>query len=126
MTLLDAFPHLATAKVRTASIDAVGGNVISYTTVFTDRTCWVQSASDSEIQDYDQRGLRVTSRIYFLADPVLDATHILTDLRGKNATAGTGDTFEVRSAAILDASSGLGVVWRVMADYTTTGSSSQE
>lgn len=112
MGLLDNFPHLANAYVRTRVSDGLGGGQDSFGLVFSNRRCWRQNASDREIVELGRRGISVTNRIYFLSDPELDETHSL--IIGS-------DVYEVRSRATPDASSGLGIVWRVMAEHTNTG-----
>ena len=126
MSILDNLPHVATAKKASVTQDALGGNTLTYATVFTDRACWRQAASDSQIQEFEKRGISVTDRVYFTTDPGIDETHILTDVRNSGATAGTGDTWEVRSRAVPDATAGLGVVWRVMVAQSTAGSTRTE
>ena len=112
MGLLDSFPHTADAYVRTRVSDNLGGGHDSFTPIFSNRACWRQNASDREIVELGRRGISVTNRIYFLSDPGLDETHSLVI---------GSDVYEVRSKAVPDASSGKSVVWRVMAEHTTTG-----
>ncbi len=75
------------------------------TVLFTDRACWRQPATSSEIKEYQQRDVVVTHKIYFTSDPGVDGSYVLVV---------GGDTMSVRSAAHPDASVGLGVLWRVM------------
>ena len=125
MTILDAFPHICTAKRRTRTKGSLGGSKDSFpTTVFTDRACSRQVASASQIQEFEKKGITVTDKVFFTSDPGIDERHILTDVRNTGAMAGTGDTLEVRSRPVPDASVGLGVVYRVMAEISTTGSTS--
>lgn len=126
MSILDNLPHVATAKLRTVTQTAGLGNKPTYETVFTDRSCWRQTASDDEVREFEKRGIRATDKVYFTSDPSIDEKHILTDVRNAGATAGTGSTWEVVSRAEPDASAGLGVVWRVMVVRSTTGSSGVE
>lgn len=113
MSLLDSMPHLCTAKRRTRTKDVLGGSKDSWTTTFTDRRCWRQAAGDSEITEFQKRGVTVTDKVYFIADPAVDERDVL--IIG-------GDTLEVRSYAHPDASAGMGLLWRVMCNMTTTGS----
>lgn len=126
MSLLSSFPHVATAKRRNsvgAGRGPSGGTKPTFpTTLFTDKECWRQNASDREITEFSKRGISVTDRFYFLEDPGLSEEDVLTDVRDKDAAAGTGTEWEVRSEALPDASAGLGVVFRVMAVKTSTGS----
>lgn len=126
MSILDSLPHITTAKLRTNSQTTGLGNKPSYETVFTDRSCWRQTASDNEVREFEKRGIRATDKVYFTSDPEVDERHIFTDLRDSGDTAGTGSTWEVVSRAEPDASAGLSVVWRVMVVRSTTGSSSVE
>lgn len=114
MSLLDNFPHTATAKRRTRTKGTLGGAKDSFpTTLFTDRACWQQPAGDSQIEEFQKQGVTVTHKVYFVTDPAVDERDIL--IIG-------GDTFEVRSYASPDASAGLGKLFRVMVEMTTTGS----
>ena len=120
MSILSNLPHLASAVRQSRTPDDYGDTQISDgTTLFTDRACWRQAASDSETADFEKRGIRVTDKVYFTQDPGVQENDHLTDVRNKDATAGTGDRLEVRSAAHPDASVGLGVVWRVMVERVT-------
>jgi len=114
MSLLDNFPHTCTAKRRTRTKGTLAGSKDSFvTTVFSARACWRQLANDAEIREFEKRGISVTDKIYFTTDPGLDERHIIEI---------DGEILEVRSEAGPDASAGLGVVYRVMAERTTTGS----
>ena len=81
-------------------------------TVFSNRDCWRQAASEREILQYQKRGIAVTHKIYFATDPGLDERHFITI---------GSDIMEVRSYASPDASAGLGMLWRVMAELRTSG-----
>ena len=110
MTILDSMPHLATAKSRARTADGVGGGRDTYTTVFTDRACWVQQAGDSEVTEYARRGIRISEKVYFTTNPELNELHTLTI---------NGIEYDVISYPEIDASAGMGVVWRVMVNRTT-------
>ena len=47
-------------------------------TVFSNRDCWRQAASEREILQYQKRGIAVTHKIYFATDPGLDERHFIT------------------------------------------------
>jgi len=114
MSILDNLPHTCAAYRRTRTAGTLGGSKDSFsTTLFTARACWRQAAGDSEKLEFDKRGITVTHKIYFASDPSLDERDVLVI---------GSDTMEVRSAASPDAGVGLSVVWRVMAELTTTGS----
>lgn len=113
MSILDAFPHTATAKRRTRTKGTLGGTKDSFPTIlFTDRPCWQQPAGDSEIDRYAKRQITITDKVYFTIEPEVDERDIL--IIG-------GRTFEVRSRAVPDASAGLGVVYRVMVELWDKG-----
>jgi hypothetical protein len=103
--LLDNLPHLATAKKRTRTRDSMLGSKDSYTTVFTNRACWRQPASDSEKTRYQQRDITVSHKVYFAEDPVINESHVLYI---------EGNLHSVRSVAHPDKSVGLGIIYRVM------------
>lgn len=105
MSLLDTMPHSATVQKRTRTKGSLGGSKDSPTTVYSGRACWLQLASDGEKLDYQKRGIDVTDKLYFAADPLIDETH--TVVIGS-------DTYKVKSSAHPDASAGMGILWRVM------------
>lgn len=111
MSILDSLPHTCDIKVRTRTADSLGGSVDSFTVVSSGTSCWRQLASDREVTEFEKRGISITDKVYFTSNPGIDETHIL--LFGS-------DVYEVRSTAAPDASAGMGVVWRVMCEYTTT------
>ena len=105
MSLLDNLPHLATAKVRRREKDEFGGTRDNYPTIlFSDRPCWRQGLSATEIELFQHRDMKVTHKVFFATDPGLDEGHVLVI---------GGDTMTVRSAAHPDSSAGLGVLWRI-------------
>jgi len=112
MSLLDSLPHLATAKRRTRTKSTLGGSKDSYpTTLFTDLACWQQPAGDSEITEAQRRGITITNKIYFNADPGVDERDVLEI---------GGQVYKVVSFGEPDASVGLGLLWRVMVNRTST------
>ncbi len=113
MSLLDNFPHTCTTKRRTRTKGTLGGSKDSFAVVSTDLECWQQSATDAEILEFSRRGIIVTNKVYFPSDPGVDAGYILVVT---NPQTGTTDTLEVKSRAKPDASAGLGVLFRVMAE----------
>ena len=121
MSLLDSLPHTATARIRTRTTDSIGGAKDAFADVsgFVARTCWQQAASEAEILEFDKRGISVTDKVYFVLRPAIDERHLLVVT---NSLTGQTDTYEVRSRADPDAGAGLGRVYRVMCEKTTTGS----
>lgn len=111
MSLLDSFPHTCTIQIRQRVNDSYGGSKDTYTTVSSGVRCWRQTVSDREIQEYDKRGIDVTAKVYFTTEQAIDERHVLVI---------SSKTYDVVSRAIPDASAGLGVVWRVMVNGSTT------
>lgn len=119
MSLLDSFPHTAVAKRRIRTKGPLGGSKDTLETLWsTARACWRQPAGDSEKSDFAKRGVTITNKVYFTANPELTAQHLLVVT---DSDAGTEETFEVKSNSSPDASAGLGVLWRVMVERTTLG-----
>ena len=122
LSILDNFPHTCTARLRTSTSGDLGGSKYSAATLFTGRACWRQQLSQRDIVEVEKRGLDANSKIYFRSDPGLDQRHTVEVTTTNNRTASSiTDIMEVRSRAEPDASAGLGVVWRVYAKLTTTG-----
>lgn len=111
MSILDNLPHTATVKIRSRTRAAVGTRD-SYATVST-LSCWRQPAGEKEIEEFAKRGVSVTNKVYFTSDPGIDERHALEI---------GGETYEVRSFSDPDASAGLGIVYKVFVERTTTGS----
>jgi len=105
MGILDNMPHTCTAKRRTRSQGSMGGGKDTLTTIFADRSCWRQPATDAEILKMKKRDIDVDYKIYFTSDPGLDEQDIVFM---------NGDRMEVRSTPEPDSSAGLGVVWKIM------------
>lgn len=113
MSLLDNMPHTVTAKKRIRVSDGMGSGADTFEVVFTDRACWEQAASAKEIAEFKARGIAVTSKFYFTSNPELNETHVLVR---------NGRALEVRVYTSPDATAGLGLLWKVFAEETTTGS----
>lgn len=116
MSILDSLPHTCDAKKRTRASDGIGGSRDSYSTVFSGRSCWCQQAGDTEQELAAKRGIKFTNKLYFTSDPGLDETHavIVYDKGGTEV-----GTFDVVSHPNIDASAGLGVLWRVMVNRSS-------
>lgn len=116
MSILDALPHTFVAKKRTRISDSLGGNKDSFMTA-SSGTCWHQQAGDSETTEFAKRGINITGKVYFASDPALDETHVLiiSDTNGTEV-----DTFDVVSIPNIDASAGLGVLWRCNVNRKTS------
>lgn len=119
MALLTAnsFPHRATIRRRKRYVDSLGGSNDSADTVATNVPCWKQLASASEIGEFNKRSISVTDKIYFLTDLQLTTEHFIVI---------NDQIFEVRTWAGPDASAGLGVLFRAMAEYAPGGITSTD
>lgn len=116
MSILDVLPHTCTAKIRRTVNDDYGGSSTSYVTVFSNRECWQQAASQNEINELDKRGIVATDKIYFTENTDLTEKHQLTVT---NTVSGSTVEFDVVSRSVPDASAGMGVVWKVMVRVRT-------
>jgi hypothetical protein len=78
-----------------------------------DVPCWLQQAGASELKLFEQRGMSLTYKIFFLTDPGVTAQHqiILTRYQGQQVEFNPGT---VLSSTRPDASAGLGMLWKVM------------
>ncbi len=111
MSILDELPMSVSTKRRTRTRTSLGGSKDSFVTT-TGVRCWQQSASDREITEYGRRGISITDKFYFTADPSLTERDVIVGTDGR--------TYEIRSFSGPDASAGLGVVYRIMAEYKST------
>ncbi|MDO8682503.1 MAG: hypothetical protein Q7N50_03360 [Armatimonadota bacterium] len=110
--MLDRLPHTATAKRRRQTADGMMGVKETYpTTLFTDRACWRQPASDREVEYWMRQDIEITHKVYFSTDPGLDESYVLEI---------GGDLLDVISHAEPDKSVGLGILYRVMTRKTGT------
>lgn len=116
MSILDSLPHTYAAKTRTRTKDTLGGSRDSLATS-SSGTCWHQQAGDSEVSEFAKRGINISGKVYFASDPSLDETSILV-ISDKDGTE-VGQ-FDVQSKPNIDASAGLGVVWRCNVNRKTT------
>ena len=117
MSILDNFPHSCTTKRRARTKGSLGGSKDTFTAVSSNLKCWQQAASDNEIKEFAKSGIVVTNKVYFTADPGVDTRFVLVVT---NPQTGTTDTLDVKSRAKPDASAGLGLVYRVMCEHSTT------
>lgn len=89
----------------------------------TEVECWEQQASASEVKDYEKRGIRISRKIFFLADPGVTERHeiLITHrmVNGELTAVANPVSLDVKSRTDPDASAGLGVVYKVMADVST-------
>jgi len=121
VSLLDELPHRCSIFRYKRLSDGIGGNTFEAALVSEDVECWQQDAGASTIKEYDKKGIRVTTSIYFVEDPGVDERHkILITERFGVAQANLDitdvsnpDVYDVESGPRPDNSAGMGVVWRV-------------
>ena len=116
MSILDALPHSFTAKKRTRVKDILGGNKDSFATV-SSGSCWFQQAGDSETTEFMKRGINLTGKVYFATNPSLDESHVLVVNDKDGVEVGM---FDIVSTPDIDASAGLGVLWRCNVNRKTS------
>ena len=126
-SILDNFPHLCSIFRETPQPDGIGGTI--YTTVIeqTNVPCWEQRLSSSEALDYEKRGIKVDTKIYFINDPLVTERHrILITSRFNVASpnldttdVSNPDVFDVKTTDYPDASAALQVIWKVMCSKKT-------
>ncbi len=116
MTLLENFPHLCRIEVEIRASDGLSGTFTTPTVEQTNVKCWEQNASTREIQEYEKRGIQVTSKIYFLVDPQVTSQHSIFITERNGVTVTSPRPFEIVSETLPDATAGLGVVFKVMAN----------
>lgn len=109
--ILDNLPHVCNAGIRTRTQGALGGGKDTWTNVFTNKACWRQSASATELRYAEKMGILVTHKVFFVEDPEIDNKHSLVFSDGR---------YDVVSRPTPDSSVGLGVVWRVMLSYNSS------
>jgi hypothetical protein len=98
--------------------DSMGGNRDVPIVVHDDVPCWVQQASSSEVMLYQQRGMSLSYKIFFVSDLGLNEQHeiVVTRYREQAVEFNPGT---VLSGPSPDASAGLGLLWRVMTGIQT-------
>ncbi len=120
MSLLDSMPHECTIQKLVKSSGDLGGGRTVPAVEQTGVVCWEQSASASEIANYDKRGIRITRKVYFPVDPGITEQHqILITKRGGVAVS-SPLVLDVRSEVEPGASAGMGILFRVMVDRATS------
>ena len=113
--LPDRLPHRCTIRLSLPLQDDILGDVDETQLVDSDVACWVQPASDREITLYQRRDQVVTHKVYFKGNPGLRPGYIIIPADGPEiACPFAGANLEVRSAN--EATAGLGVLWRIMAE----------
>lgn len=121
MPLLDNFPHKCKIERRSRTSGTLGGTKDTFVSEQTDVLCWEQQASSKEIKEFQKRGISINRKIYFLTDPAVTEKHTITitERQGTAIASASQISLKVRSETLPDASAGLGVVYKVMAEERT-------
>lgn len=114
MSLPDQLPHRCDISRSVTVEDGEGGDYDAPETVESGRACWVQPASDSEINVFQRREQRVSHKVYFRGNPGIAPGYILTPADGIAACPFAGATLEVKS--VNEATVGTGILWRAMCE----------
>ena len=129
MSLLTELPHRCTIFRQTRTTDSLGGNRYGTVVEKTNVECWEMQASASEMQMYEKRGIKVSTKIFFVEDPKITERHriLITSRLGVASNnldvtdVANRDVADVMSSPVPDASAGLGILWRVLCDKTLAG-----
>jgi len=121
MSLLDNLPHRCTIQRLSRTKGGLGGSRTAPTAEQTDVECWEQAATQADVLDYEKRGMSVTTKVYFAAQPMVTERHqiVITERNGVAVPAASQVAMDVVVEARPDASAGLGVLWKVMANDVT-------
>ena len=122
MGILDSFPHRCTISRRIRTKRTLGGSKDSSVDEQTNVLCWEQNANHVEITDYEKMGMAVNRKIYFLTDPGVTVRHQISITSRNGVAIASPIELEVRTEALPDASAGMGVVYKVMAEQITSRS----
>lgn len=121
MSILNNMPHKCRIQRLIHSQGMLGGSKTTPTTEQTDVLCWEQAASHAEVMAFQKRGMRITHKVYFTADPQVTEQHqiVMTERNGTAIAAADQVALDVKSEPRPDASAGTGAVWKVMCDILT-------
>ena len=112
MSLLDNLPHKASITTRTVTTGDMGGERETFpTTAYKDEPCWVQSATAAEIEEWEKRGHAISHKVYFNRDLAMTHDNRI-ELTAPTRLAGLRLEFR----GVMDASAGLGVLYRCVAE----------
>lgn len=116
MSLLDSLPHRCTIRRRARTADSLGGAKDSFVDVQTGVECWEQKASDSEIIEFQKRGIAISRKLYFKSNPQVDERHVIIVTERMGVEQEEPKVLLVKSTPMPDADVGFGLLYRVMVD----------
>ena len=120
MSLLDNFPHECTIRRKTITRSAyIGTKSQPPEVLHSNVPCWEQQASASEKKEYDKRGILISRKIFFLRDYGITEQDEILITKRMGITVANPVPLEVKTRTDPDASAGLGVIFKVMADVQT-------
>ncbi len=110
MSLFDDLPHRFQIKRPRYVMDKLSGDDADYTVIKTDIPGWYQSASASEILEFQKRDMVVTHKIYIQSEQPARSGDILIALTGPYV--GQVCAFTAQS----ECTAGLDVGWKIMVE----------
>ncbi len=121
MSILDNMPHRCTIQRLIHSQGSMAGSKSTPVVEQTGVKCWEQTAGNAEVLEYQKRGMLVTHKVYFVADPEVTERHQILITEREGVIVSSPLALDVRSEAKPNASVGLSFVWKVMCDRNTGG-----
>ena len=114
MSLLDNMPHRCRIDRLKHKTDAVGGNIQAPAVVpgASNLECWVQNASQREINEFQKRDKLVTHKVFFPTDPPLRVGDQITITTASPDILGQVLKFQAEA----DRSAGLGLLFGAMCE----------
>lgn len=126
MSLLDdeSMPHECTIRKRVKEKVSGGYAEIKSTEhiVSSGVKCWEQSASYMEVKEYEQRGMSITTKMYFNTKPNVAPRHeiVITKRQGTAVPVADQEVFDVVAIEGPDSTAGLGLAYKVMCKRNTS------
>lgn len=119
MSLLDKLPDRCTIRRRVRTKDELGGSKDSYTDEQTEVECWEQQTGASGGPVYDQKGMQIASKMYFVEHPGVSARHqiVVTSRSGVAIAEADRVVLDVSDMPSPDVSIGRGLLWRVAVGF---------
>jgi hypothetical protein len=115
MSLPDNLPHLCDITKSIPVRDEYNADIDEPEDFLLNEPCWVQPASDREINIFQRRDQVVTHTVYFRGNPGIRPGYIITPKDGAYlACPFAGATLEVKSAN--ETTAGLGLLWKAMCE----------
>lgn len=115
MSLPENLPHRADITKSVPVQDDLGGDLEEQEDFLLDEPCWVQPASDREVNLFQRRDQNVTHSVYFRGNPGIRPGYVITPKDGAVVSCPfAGATLEVKS--VNETTAGLGVLWKAMCE----------